>query len=158
MFEYKSKTLEHLTSWSHISIRMWYALAIALIILYILIFKAWTALCGKSKLIDKISNLCMLPCKDRCPPKYLRGDRYSLKPNSSPDCVMTIWELSHFIMHVFIGYFYNIQTSLLVGTGFELWEWYYYDCASFIDIFLNTLGAVIGANIWTWHQRNKKLE
>lgn len=142
-----------LTYGEHITKNYWCALLIIGILMYILIFYIIDSM-GDTAV--KISHTCLAECKSDTCKNIVTGGRdsnYFLSPDSNPkNCWFTIWELSHMIMHIFIGYFYNLQTSLGVSVGFEVFEHYAYDCASILDIFWNMLGFSIGYSIRYFRQ------
>lgn len=55
-----------------------------------------------------------------------------------------MWELTHFLFHVYLGYIYNLPISLGVSVGFELYEHYAKDCGSYMDVLWNGLGCMLG--------------
>ena len=100
--------------------------------------------------IVKLYDICIQKCEtDIC--KYittnLRDDNYSLGDYRPYDCIFTIWELSHVILHMFLGYYYNIYISISLSVLFELYEHYFRNCGSFMDLFWNTVGLLIGVII-----------
>lgn len=60
------------------------------------------------------------------------------------NCLFTGWELSHFIFHIFVGYFYNIYISTAISLSYEIYERIYHDCASYNDLVINFLGFLLG--------------
>jgi hypothetical protein len=80
---------------------------------------------------------------------YYNGDDKLLEDTQDEtlryeDCIVGFWELSHLVLHIFIGYFLNIYYSLALGVGFELFEYYKWNCEGYLDILFNTAGALIG--------------
>lgn len=75
--------------------------------------------------------------------------RYGLGPMKDRiGCMMSGWEISHFIYHMFLGYFLNsIYLSTAVGIGFEIYEQKYYEIGSVFDIIWNTAGALAGVGL-----------
>ena len=89
-------------------------------------------------------------------PKHIRGSGYynSFDPGleskyyqNIDSCIMTFWECFHVIFHIFIGYFYNIQISAMSGILFEIFESQACNCYSFLDLFYNLVGALIGTGL-----------
>jgi len=109
--------------------------------------------------LDKLTyETCIIPCKyDKCT-KFInatKGSNYYLSKYETQwnrtNCLVTPYEISHFIFHIFIGYFLNIYYSLTIGIGFEVWEYYVYNCENYMDIVFNTLGALMGTAIRTYY-------
>lgn len=76
---------------------------------------------------------------------YCRDDNYYLDGGKEVDNgVFTMWELSHLLTHVAIGYFYNIYYSMALSIGYEVYEYYAYNCSSVLDIGYNFTGFLIG--------------
>jgi hypothetical protein len=94
-------------------------------------------------------NMCL---KTSSHPLWLKLSSYAKNKTLYPEytiqqvqsCVFSLWELSHILFHVFIGYYYNIYISLGVGISWELYEHYFRGHASGIDIGYNTIGFLIG--------------
>ena len=100
----------------------------------------------RNKIIDKL-NLCTLKCKSSSCEKYakLRDPSYFNDGTTHKnDCFLTGWEISHFIFHMFLGYFYNLYISLGLSIGYELYERIEFGCASYIDLLINFFGFVVG--------------
>lgn len=100
--------------------------------------------------INKISETCFSACEtDLCKTtvdKYRGGGYYLETQNTKTNrhCFFNIWELSHIITHIFIGYFYNIYYSQALSIGFELYEWKRSNCGSWFDLGYNFFGFLIG--------------
>lgn len=127
----------------------YYTLMIIGIIMYILIFKLDYLL--PEKYLRKVHNYteeCIIGCSDKDTCDYVnkfRNDGYYLFDNDANEkCIVTKWEISHFLTHLFLGYFTNLYISLAVGFGFEIYEYKFYDCGSYIDILYNTAGFLTG--------------
>lgn len=104
------------------------------------------------KIREKMHGACYIECDTKeCLSwqNFAKGEQYFIDDYSARDqhCPMGAWELSHFIFHIFIGYALNIYYSLGVGVGFEIYEHYAYQCSSYFDILLNTVGAIVGVLI-----------
>ena len=100
-----------------------------------------------SKSIHDWTEKCVIPCKDKklCDElhKY-RDDHYYVFEKDTEKCLVTKWEISHLITHIFLGYFTNIYISQGISIGFELYEHYHIDCGSYIDLVYNFVGFLIG--------------
>lgn len=59
-------------------------------------------------------------------------------------CMITTWEVYHILFHMFLGYKYNLYVSLLLGLSFELLESKVYNCGSYLDLFYNMVGFLVG--------------
>lgn len=120
-----------------------------LILSYIFIFHCFCNL-FKYQIVKDIDQFCFFNCDNEKCKKYTkstRGDQYYLSGNDAYSCLFTVWELSHIIFHIFIGYYLDLRYSLLVGIPFEIFEYIQYDCENYMDITYNTIGAVIGGCI-----------
>jgi hypothetical protein len=60
------------------------------------------------------------------------------------NCLITGWEVSHFMFHVFIGYFYNIYVHLGISVGYEVYERIQHNAGSYNDVIYNFLGFLAG--------------
>ena len=75
----------------------------------------------------------------------MRGKNYYLgRKLDHSTCRLTFWELLHLVIHTWIGYEYGLAVSLLVSIGYEVMEVAWYDCASWVDLLWNILGASVG--------------
>lgn len=141
----------------HLTKNYWCALMIIGIMMYIFIFYIIDSL---GETVMKIQYMCLAKCKtDTCRSitTNFRDSSYFMTADSNPqDCWFTMWELSHMMTHAFIGYFFNIQTSLGVGVGFEIFEHYAYDCGSVLDVLWNTVGFSIGYSARYFLQKKSK--
>ena len=130
---------------SHITNQSIINLIVVLLVLYIIIFHVLTYILPT---FGKPLENCILKCKkDICIniTKASKGLKYNYFNKPTYDCIFNGWELSHFIMHIFIGYYFNILYSLSIGLPFEYLEYKWFNCESYIDIFYNTFGALIGS-------------
>lgn len=140
-----------LFEWGNISTGVYVALIIVGIIMYINIFHLDQIFSKETtKKINKWSYSCAIKCDDekQCK-KYnnLRDKNYSLdfdEFGSSKLCKVTKWEVSHFILHLFLGYFTNIYISQGTSIIFELYEHYVLDCGSYLDLGYNLAGFLTG--------------
>jgi hypothetical protein len=80
---------------------------------------------------------------------YGRGKNYYINSNASFDenCIVTFWGLTHFLFHIIVGFFfpYLFWQVFVIGVGFEIYEYFAYDCADPLDIVLNTAGFIVGS-------------
>lgn len=128
--------------WNHIPNDYYIALMVVLVISYIIIFHVFNTY------FPTVQTSCFKKCKsDFCKHnvKPLRGSNYFLSNVVDPSyCLITFWEGTHFIFHMFLGFFYNLYVSLAIGVGFEIIEVFTCDCASALDIWWNLFGYLIG--------------
>jgi len=148
---FASRWLSTAVSWNTVTKKKLYWLIGIGVVMYIFIFY----------MMDKIPlrlrhmiEECIIQCKTKlCSDisKRWRDDGYFFTYESGKleNCIFTVWELTHLIMHVFLGYFFNLQISLGLSVGFEIWEHYVFDCGSYLDLGWNFLGFVIGNTIKT---------
>jgi hypothetical protein len=154
----KTSYTQVLTDWSHISAQSMFGLMIAMFVLYILIFVVSGRI--EVKLNWYFTRACAIPClsarSKECPDimKKLRGDTYYVvdTKDDPSSCILTMYEVSHFFFHMFMGYYYNIYISQFLSVSFEYYEYMQFGCHSYIDLGLNLAGALIGALIRYKHQ------
>lgn len=95
-----------------------------------------------------VNEACLVRCP-RCKHNLtaLRGKDYYIHATGTDvtECAFTTWELSHVLLHVYIGYYYNIRVSLAIGILFEIYEYVHFNCGSWLDLMWNTIGFMIGA-------------
>lgn len=139
-----------LFGWNDVTIVGLILFAITCIIMHIFIFHndKLPGIIGKNM---KRIDVCITPtCNtDLCNfIKKGRGDNYFMHKKTDEynnSCLITGWEMGHFIFHIFVGYFLNIYASLTVSIGYEVYEKIYHDCASYNDIIINFAGFCIGS-------------
>lgn len=125
-----------------------YTLTIIGIVMYLLIFHLDLFL--NKEIINKIHNYtesCVINCSDKNTCKKinnLRDKGYYLFPSAHGKCIITKWEISHLITHIFLGYYTNIYISLSLSFGFEIYENIFYNCGSYLDLIWNFTGFLIG--------------
>lgn len=119
-----------------------------------LIFTVYPYFRSKYAFVKNIGEYCIIGCgRDSC--KKLgnagRGNNYHDTQDASTPaqtgCMMTGWELSHFITHIFVGYYLNMYYSTALSVGYELYEYKTCDCHSGFDIVYNTAGGIVGTYI-----------
>lgn len=122
-----------------------------LIIMYIIIF---IVMAHYQDNFQELNETCIINCNTNTCKKIAyrsRGSNYYLTEDSIPyNCIFTIWELSHLIMHIFIGYYFNFGYSLGIGIIFEMYEKQYYKCESYLDILYNSIGGLFGVGLRTY--------
>lgn len=160
---------EGFLGWNGVGVGLMVVLVLVWIITYIFIFCEFDfAKRGFIKWFRSCLYGCPLPCKDeneKC--KVLnsyRGANYGFDPNiggkkyrTYETCSFTGWEASHLILHIFLGFFYNIYISQSISVVFEIWEDYYKDCGSYVDLEINFAGYCIGygLKVATGYNNNK---
>jgi hypothetical protein len=124
-------------------------LMVILILMYIVLFYILDNFPAKwQKKIDDLQYKCLLRCNS-CDLSGYRDSGYYLL-DKGPDvktCLFTVFELSHVIFHMFLGYYYNVYVSLGLSVGFEIYEHYVFDCGSYLDIMHNMGGFLIGYSL-----------
>lgn len=139
-----------LFGWNGVTIAMMVLLTIVCLVMYVIIFQhrdvfpQWA-----NDLFETVFNTCPARCGPDCNSiaNKFRDETYFVEPEykgTNKNCVITTWEITHLIMHVFLGYFYNIYISVALNIGFEIYEHYKFDCGNYLDVFYNTLGFFIG--------------
>lgn len=81
-----------------------------------------------------------------------RGKNYYLNnPNGidkdvTPNCMFTIWGLSHVVLYMILGWFVPnmFWQTLIIGIMFEYLENWTYDCHDILDVMWNTIGFLLG--------------
>lgn len=129
--------------------KKYYMIAVLLVIMYILIFHLEKVVGDNTaKKIHKWSEECVKDCKnDECDKvNGLRGSGYYLlgDEDSPTNCLITKWEISHFIFHMFLGYYTDIYFSQTLSIAFEIYEQIFYKCGSLLDLVYNFLGFLLG--------------
>lgn len=107
--------------------------------------------------IAELHKSCLLNCETTKCKEFIendRGDKYFISiPQSEQEdiksCIITFWGVTHFIMYFILGYFvpaFYIEL-IFVGIFFEIYEYYKYQCHDIKDIYLNTIGILLGRYI-----------
>ena len=98
---------------------------------------------------------CTISCPDNgC--EYLnslRDGAYWLDVEKK-NCITTNWEISHFLVHVFLGYFYNIYISQTLSIGYEIYEHKFHNCGSYLDLGYNFMGFLVGHTLKNYINSN----
>lgn len=143
-----------LIAWNDVGIVSIIILIFICMLIHVLIFNSSILVDDNSwfrRTWNSILNRCFTsPCTTETCKKYtsLRGDNYFMD-NTSKDynstCMITGWEVAHFAFHTFLGFFYNIYISLGLSVGYEIYEYFAYDCASYADLGINFAGFLTGS-------------
>ena len=138
-------------SWNHVSSKCTYLFLLLNCFLYIIIFHLLDNVLPSDlqEKLDKIQHKCFVKCDNELCKEAtkLRDNNYFLTDPTGIDlktCIFTSWELTHLLFHIFIGYTYNIYFSVTTSILFEIIEHYVYDCGSYLDVFWNFIGFLIG--------------
>lgn len=138
----------NLFDWGDITVGVYIALIIVGICMYIVIFHLEKIIGeNNAKLVHNYTEKCVISCSNEkiCNRmNKLRDTGYYLFDDNSERCVITKWEISHLLTHVFLGYFTNIYISQGISVGFELYEHHLLNCGSYIDLLYNFVGFIIG--------------
>ena len=104
--------------------------------------------------INEYTEQCFIKCDEvgcgACDIS-LRGENYIVDGSEevkkiTKDCLLTYWGVTHFMLYVVIGFFCPdlfIQT-LILGIGWEYYEYRVFNCHDTLDIVLNTAGFITG--------------
>lgn len=136
----------NLFEWGNISTGVYVALIISGIIMYVIIFHLEKIFDEeiKNKFLRNIEQ-CVIPCsKKKCKTINKMRDKDYYYFDNSEKCVISLWEISHFITHIFLGYFTNIYISQGISIGFELHEHFNLNCGSYLDLGYNLTGFLVG--------------
>lgn len=89
---------------------------------------------------------CTISCPDNgC--KYwnsLRDGDYWLDVEKKNCITNNSGSFSFFLVHIFLGYFYNIYVSQTISIGFEIYEQKFHNCGSYLDLGYNFMGFLVG--------------
>jgi hypothetical protein len=134
--------------WGNISTGVYVAIIITGMVMYTVIFHLEKIIGERNtKIVHNYTEKCVVSCtsKKTCNKiNKFRDKGYYLFDEKSEKCVVTKWEISHFITHLFLGYFTNIYISQSISVGFEMYEHYVLDCGSYLDLVYNLSGFIIG--------------
>lgn len=120
-------------------------------IMYVFIFYCVDRL----PLIKDMQYKCLSGCESKMCQFFTRNFRdgdYWLDPLGKTKmdpikCIFTMYELSHLLFHLWIGYDYGLVTSIIISVGFEIFEHHEYNCGSILDLIWNLFGALIGVSL-----------
>jgi hypothetical protein len=136
-------------SWNGVTVGMLVVICIIGLMMNHFIFNAMDNLPPRlQSIVDSIQYKCFYKCKTKTCNGIgnYRDNNYFYGSNvNGRQCLLNAWEISHVFFHAFLGYFYNIQTSLSISIGFEMYEHIKYDCASLLDLGWNFTGFLIGS-------------
>jgi hypothetical protein len=132
--------------------KKFFYVALVLGTLFILIFHVSRTVLESSELAQGANGICVVGCGNnklaRQIVKSCKGSDYLLDSGSCQyeyDCFMSIWELTHVYLHIFIGYYLDMRYVMGIGISFEIYERLMYNCENWMDIGWNTMGGLIGA-------------
>lgn len=142
--------------WNGVGTRSSLVLAVIFAVMYAFIFLDLAI--SKTKHVKRLRTLlygCTMPCREgneSCEKVDMyRGKNYGFDPNIDggsyreySSCLLTGWEASHFLFHMFLGYFYNIYISQTLSVMFEIYEHFGFDCGSVNDLSINLAGYCVG--------------
>jgi hypothetical protein len=68
---------------------------------------------------------------------------------TSETCLLTFWGFTHFIFYAILGVIAPdmFWQTFMVGTAFEVAEYYSYDCADPLDLIWNSAGFIVGQKL-----------
>lgn len=98
------------------------------------------------EILKNINQKCIIGCNNCA----IRGGNYIIEDKSMSkkmdNCLITSWNVSHFVMYAILGYNYPLYLPSLTALGitFEIYEHYRYDCADLMDIPSNIAGLCVG--------------
>lgn len=151
-----------LLSWNDVGITSMIILVLLCLLIHSMIFHSYLFVGENSSArqfwTDALNKCYTEPCDTPLCKKYtsLRDDGYlkfSKTPETAKTCLLTGWEISHFVFHMFLGYFYNIYISLGISVGYEVYEHYVHNCAGIAELGINMFGFLSGAALKAFIQR-----
>ncbi len=152
---YNDRNLSGIWRNNNITQRNYLVIGMMLLLMYIFIFHIFSPLGEKYSFVKNLDRVCLckhdndtirsITRRSRGTTYYITGDEDEKNNTVGLDnCATTVWEGSHLLMHILIGYLLDVRWSLAIGTPFEIWEWYQYGCENVLDVAYNTMGATIG--------------
>ncbi|AYV81799.1 MAG: hypothetical protein Harvfovirus63_2 [Harvfovirus sp.] len=109
------------------------------------------------KKINSVHENCIMGCDHKsCALTKSRGSNYFIgitdeeKKANLDRCLVTFWGATHFILYFLLGVLTPdlFWETFTVGVAFEIYEYYKYDCADGLDIILNTIGFLLGQQLY----------
>lgn len=107
----------------------------------------WLANTFNKSVIDYKSDYTELFTQQRGKSYFLpNGENLTITSDDMKHCICTSWSVSHFIFYIIVGYFCPslFWVTLLIGIGFEIIEYYTFDCHDVLDIIYNSSGFGLG--------------
>ena len=102
--------------------------------------------------MNSLHESCLFRCKcDKL--TSTRGANYYINSSTTTsdisDCLITFWSVSHMFLYSTIGFIAPdlFLPTFTIGALFEIFEYFYYDCADALDIVFNSVGFGIGYSI-----------
>jgi hypothetical protein len=126
--------------------------------LYCIPFAVWAAKQPELAVINSAHKDCILGL---CLPRvqtvltatrgknYIISDRGGTSSARLKSCLITFWSFAHFMLYFILGLLlpHMFLETFVIGVGFEIFEYYKYDCHDALDIFFNTTGFLIGRTV-----------
>ena len=77
---------------------------------------------------------------------YYLNNANGVDKDVTPNCMLTIWGLSHVILYMILGWFVPdmFWETFFIGIAFEYLEKNTFDCHDILDIMWNSIGFLIG--------------
>jgi hypothetical protein len=105
-----------------------------------------------SQKITKVNESCIAGCGTCTKYTKTRGKDYFIdsmnneKEEEIKRCILTFWNLSHYLAYIIVGYLFPSMfiESMIVGIAFEYFEFLTYNCHDGLDILYNALGFITG--------------
>ena len=105
-----------------------------------------------SQKITEINESCIFGCGKCTKYTKIRGKDYFInsmdkkKEEQIKRCVLTFWNLTHYLTYIIVGYIFPSMfiESMSIGIAFEYFEYLRYDCHDLLDCFYNALGFLTG--------------
>jgi lipid-A-disaccharide synthase-like uncharacterized protein len=105
-----------------------------------------------NNIINSYHESCIYGCQVCSKVTGGRGNNYYIS-NMNPEkksilsqCLLSFWGLTHFMLYFIIGIVAPnlFWETAIVGAGFEVFEYFKYDCADPLDVIWNSLGFLTG--------------
>lgn len=110
----------------------------------------WVAPLGKFCFIQAPPSMWNFLRENRGKNYYLNKAN-GLDKDVTPNCMLTIWGVSHIVLYMILGWFVpdKFWETLIIGILFEYLEKTFLDCHDPLDIMWNTIGFLIGRYLRT---------
>jgi hypothetical protein len=137
-------------------------LIILLVVSYVYSLVIVPALAGSSnslaRRLTQLHESCVWNTKNIAPKlsyrkgrgsQYYIGSMDSSKMEMLKHCVATFWSMSHLFLYVLIGYFCPdyARMAFFIGAGFELYEYFRFECHDVLDLAWNAVGLFLGLGL-----------